>query len=236
MKTSIIIPTYQEVSIIGKSLKHLKKVSEGMDYEIIVVDGGSDDGTIDVINSFDVTLLKCPKKGRACQMNYGAKHASGEILYFLHADAFPPSTFLQTIETAIGHGFDFGHFRQRILSENKLVKLNSFFSRLPGLIGSGGDQSLFIRKPFFDELRGYNEQLALMEDYDFVKRARKKGNWVKVPIALQVADRKYNYNSFVRVNASNVLIYGAYRLGVSPDRLKRWYSCLIKGPRYKDLK
>ncbi len=235
MKISIVIPTYQEAAIIGTLVRHLLEHGGTFNFEILVIDGESTDGTVSAAKEAGAQVFISPRKGRASQMHYGAKQASGAILYFLHADAFPPATFLQSIEAAVNKGFDFGHFRQKIMSKKNMVSVNSFLSRLPGLVSSGGDQSLFITKEFYNSLGGFNETLTLMEDYDLVKRARKKGTWIKIPAPLQVIDRKYEYNSFLRVNLANAVVFTAYKCGVAPARLKRWYKAWIKGPRYKEL-
>lgn len=235
MKISIIIPTYQEADIIGKLVHHLFEYGGASSFEILVIDGESTDGTVEAATAAGAQVFISPKKGRASQMHFGAKQAKGTILYFLHADAFPPSTFLQSIEAAVNKGFDFGHFRQKIMSKKTVVSVNSFLSRLPGLVSSGGDQSLFITAKFYNKLGGFNEALTLMEDYDLVKRARKIGTWVKIPTPLQVVDRKYEYNSFLRVNLANAMVFTAYKCGVAPNRLKRWYKAWIKGPRYQEL-
>jgi rSAM/selenodomain-associated transferase 2 len=235
MQLSIIIPTYQEEACIADVVKHILTMETSCSFELIVTDGGSTDNTVFSAKEAGARVVVSPRKGRAAQMNFGAAESKGEILYFLHADAFPPQGFMQSIVAAVEAGNGFGHFRQHILSANPLVRINSFLSRLSGLAASGGDQSLFITRSLFEELGGFDERLPLMEDYDLVCKARKQASWVKFTAPLKVLDRKYKYNSFMRVNLVNAFIFSAYRLGVSPVRLKRWYKRWIRGPRYKNL-
>ncbi|MGB0177816.1 MAG: TIGR04283 family arsenosugar biosynthesis glycosyltransferase [Owenweeksia sp.] len=235
-KISIIIPTYQEGSNIGDLVSYLVRHSKGHESEVLVIDGGSTDGTFKNAEEAGAKVVLSPRKGRASQLNHGAEVASGDILYFLHADAFPPSSFLDDIKGALKLGYDFGNFRQKIQSENKWVKINSYASRFNRIISSGGDQSLFIRRSLFEKLDGYREDYLMMEDYEFFKRARKKGESIKIPKSLKVLDRKYQYNSFLRVNLSNIAIFGMYTLGVHPNRLYPLYKRWIKGPRYSELK
>lgn len=235
MQLSIVIPTYQEEACIADVVAHIRTMDTNCSYELIVVDAGSTDQTITLAREAGAQVFVSPVKGRGAQMNFGATQTKGEVLYFLHADAFPPAGFMEHILEAVEAGHGFGHFRQEILSENRLVAINSFLSRLSGLVASGGDQSLFIKATLFNRIGGFDETLPLMEDYDLVRKARQLSSWVKIPVSLRVLDRKYKYNSFFRVNLVNTIIFLAYRLGVNPLHLKRWYKRWIKGPRYKNL-
>ncbi len=235
-KISIIIPTYQESANIGRLIRYLIRHTRNCGAEILVIDGGSNDGTIEIAREAGARVLESPKKGRAGQLNYGASQAEGSVFYFLHADAFPPPSFISDIEGALHLGYDFGNFRQRIQSENKWVKINSYASRFNRIISSGGDQSLFIKRSLFNELKGYREDYLMMEDYELFSRARKKGECIKIPKNLKVLDRKYQYNSFLRVNISNGIIFGLYMLGVHPNKLYPLYKKWIKGPRYSELR
>lgn len=236
MKISIVIPTYQEKDCITDMVKHLLDSGEGEKFELIITDGGSSDLTCDLAKAAGAQVVVSPKKGRAAQLNYGAQLATGDILYFLHADTFPPKGFLNDIREAVQSDFQFGMFRQHIQSKNKWVRFNSYASRSEGIFASGGDQSLFMTRTLFDAIGGYQEDLRLMEDYDIVKRASKKAKSTKIPKNLEVIDRKYEYNGYLRVNLSNAAIFGLYALGVHPNKLYPLYKKWIKGPRYKDLK
>ncbi len=234
-KLSVIIPTYQEAATIGDLVRHLYKHARGCDLEVIVSDGGSTDGTRAEAESAGAKVLVSKRKGRAAQLNIGAENAGGDIFYFLHADAFPPPSFCSDIFSAVEIGYDFGNFRQVILSENPWVKINSYGSRFKSLISSGGDQSLFIRKDFFEEIGHFREDFLMMEDYDFFRRAKRKGEHIKIPKNLRTVDRKYQYNSFLKVNLVNGFILGLYVLGVHPNKLHPLYKSWIKGPRYAEL-
>ncbi len=235
MKLSVIIPTYQEEATIGELVEHLFRCDIHNQIEILVCDGGSTDDTLRLAEEAGAIGIKSPKKGRAAQLNCGASLAQAEILYFLHADAFPPKSFVKDVISAIDLGYDFGNFRQVIKSENPWVRINSYFSRLNGRITSGGDQSLFITRELFFRLKGYREDFLFMEDYDLFGRARLLGENIKIPKSLEIVDRKYTYNSYLRVNLSNLTILTLYRLGIHPNKLFPLYKSWIKGPRYKSL-
>ncbi len=216
-------------------MEHLLNCDKQNQIEVLVCDGGSKDDTLLLAERAGAKAFVSPKRGRASQLNYGASIATGELLYFLHADAFPPKSFVKDIISAIELGYDFGNFRQEIKSKNRLVRFNSYFSRLNGRVASGGDQSLFITRELFSKLKGYREDLLFMEDYDLFGRARLVGENIKIPKSLEIIDRKYTHNSFLRVNLSNLTILILYQLGVHPNKLYPLYKSWIKGPRYKGL-
>jgi len=235
MTISVIIPTFNEAAIIGKLINHLWEVQTGVVSEIIVSDGGSDDGTKEKATGAGAVFLQCPENGRGAQLNHGAAKATGDILYFLHADAFPPKFYDQDILECVANGYGFGNFRQHIQAKNPLVKINSWASRFDRLISSGGDQSLFITSELFRKLEGYRSDFQLMEDYDLFFRAKHEARGRKISRSLQVEDRKYAYNSFLKVNICNGVVFSLYQLGVHPNLLKPLYKKWINGPRYRSL-
>lgn len=89
MRISVIIPTYDKADFIAETIEKIQKQGDNRVLEILVVDGGSTDQTTKEVKKTGATLLRCPEKGRAAQMNAGARQARGNILYFLHADSHP---------------------------------------------------------------------------------------------------------------------------------------------------
>src|SRR6056300_1114502 len=164
-KISIIIPILNEAEFIAKLLQHIKDNStQNHIADIIVVDGGSTDDSTQIVSSFkNVTLLNS-EKGRAKQMNFGAKHATGNILYFLHADSFPPKHFDQLIINEVQKGNKAGCFRMQFDSTHWWLKLASWFTQFNWRACRGGDQSQFITKKLFNEIDGYDEQYLIYED------------------------------------------------------------------------
>src|SRR5690606_16797648 len=142
---SIIIPILNEAETIEKLLNYLIKNSATKNIaEIIVVDGGSCDGSVDIVKQFENTSLLISEKGRAKQMNLGAKNAKGNILYFLHADSFPPKHFDTFIINEVINGKQAGCFRMQFNSNHWWLKLAGWFTKFNWKICRGGDQSLFI--------------------------------------------------------------------------------------------
>lgn len=235
MKISVIIPTLNEAENIKRLLNHLYKYGGTDLYEIIVSDGGSSDNTLKITRNKGATIVSSEIRGRAFQMNEGAKIATGDILYFVHADTIPPVEFVMEIQKAVSQNKKAGCFRFRYNSDRKLLAINSYFTRFNGVFSGGGDQSLYIKKKLFDELEGFDKAHIIMEDYELVNRIRKKGiKFYVIPKEVIVSARKYNNYSYLRVKFSNLLVFLLYKLGVKPEKLSVLYKKLISP--YNDKK
>ncbi len=226
MKLSIIIPTYNEEEHIGKLLGFFLKSPENF-AEIIVCDGGSTDNTAQIVKDLNITFINSPKKGRANQLNTGALNAKGDILYFVHADTMPPEAYFQNIINAVNEGFEIGCFRYKFNSSKSILKVNAYFTRFNRLMCRGGDQSLFITRQLFDTLNGYNENLKVMEDYDIIIRAKKIKSFKIIPNNMLVSARKYDYNSYLKVNLANFLVFMMFYAGVNQDVMIRFYRWML---------
>lgn len=178
---SIIIPTYNEASCLPELLSHL--LNTGIleaNSEIIISDGQSTDNTVEVAKRFPVTVVT-GQKGRSKQLNSGARKATGEILYFLHADSIPPSEFIQQIVDAVTNGLQAGCFRLRFDWNHWFLKVNAWFTRFNINTVRFGDQSLFITKELFSKIGGFREDYALMEDQEIVYRINKHTQFKVLP-------------------------------------------------------
>lgn len=226
---TVIIPTLNEANNL-KELLPLLSASLNADDEVIVCDASSADGSAEIAAELGARVLK-PKRGRASQMNAGAQAAKNQILYFVHADTRPPATFRKDVLRHYSEGNKIGCYRFKFDSESKWLKINSYFTKFDRMMCRGGDQTLFVCKDFFSELNGFDENHVIMEDYDFILRARKKSNFVIMDGDAVVSPRKYEENSYMRVNLSNFIIFKLYQLGVKPHRLDSLYKRLIKHPK-----
>lgn len=227
MRLSIIIPTYNERNNISTLLKSISKGLFIKSTEIIIVDApDSTDNIQEVINIENSQVIKSKKGGRASQMNAGASIAKGEVLYFVHADTILPVNYDSQIKDAITKGFQMGCFRFKFDSNNILLAINSFFTRLPFLWCRGGDQTLFIKKDVFDALGAYDEEYTIMEEYDFIKRALQKQYKFKVMNAdVIVSSRKYHKNGYFKVQLSNFKAMWMFNSGrYSPQQIKNVYQ------------
>lgn len=235
MQISVIIPTLNEASNLVELIPALQSELQNVRYEIIVVDGGSTDHSVQIATEFGNTVLSCNVKCRAKQMNEGAGISKGDILYFVHADSRPPKGFFTDIKQAFSEGFDMGCFRFKFDSKRFLLRVNSYFTRFDREMCRGGDQTLFITSEKFKGLGGYDANLRIMEEYDFMKRARRDLKFKIIPKDVIVSARKYEENSYFRVNLVNLLVFTSFYRGASQERLLKIYKTLLNHPKPEAL-
>jgi rSAM/selenodomain-associated transferase 2 len=227
MTISIIIPTLNEAENIQQIISYLKKHGNESLLEIIVVDAQSHDNTEGVASSAGARVLQSPKRSRAAQMNYGARHAKGEMLYFVHADCYPPVTYIHDIEMYLSEGYPMGCYRYRFDSNQLLLKINAYFNRFEPLWCRGGDETLYIQKDVFEIMGGFDEKYIIMEEYDFIKRARKQFKLKIIPKYAVVSARKYETNSWFRVQYANMTVFKMFEKGVEPEIMAQTYKRLL---------
>ena len=227
MKVSVIIPTLNEASNIVRLLGHLRAYAREQDCEFLVVDAGSTDNTMELASQAGATVLHSPRKGRATQMNYGADLANGELLYFIHADTLPPKGYLQHIYQALEEGYPVGCFQYRFDSNKWLLKINAWCTRLDRSWCRGGDQSLYISKENFEKLGGFREDYCIMEDFEFIERARQHFKFKIMPAKMLVSARKYDTNAYLRVQVANLIVFNMYRFGASQEKMQKTYQRLL---------
>lgn len=224
-KISIIIPTYNEAENISFLLQHLIASSKACHIaEIIIADGGSTDGTIQEASCFSNALCIPSKKGRPIQMNTGAKHATGSILYFLHADSYPPKDFDTHIINAVKMHKYAGCFRMKFDSNHWWLKLAGWLTALPIKASRGGDQSLFITKQLFDEIGGYDENFIIYEDNELIKKLYKKHSFTVIPKWLTTSARCYKKHGVWTTQYHFWRIHLKRKLGATPEELVQYYQ------------
>jgi len=228
MYISIIIPVYNEENNISKLVSYLKQLKSNCQFEIIVSDGGSTDNTCQMALEAGASVISSAIKGRAGQMNYGAKHAVGDILYFVHADSFPALTALNDIEHALKNGYNCGSFRFRFDSNKFLLKVNSFFTRFKYLYFRGGDQSIFITKEFFDRIGGFDDEYLIMEDYVLLDKIMKTGKFRLVPKYTLGSARKYDQNTWLSVQLANLKVIRMFKKGASQKDMLDTYKKMLR--------
>ncbi len=220
---SVIIPTLDEDERLSATLA---AVQHGKPHEVIVVDGGSVDRTVEIARAHDAIVLAA-SPGRAGQMNCGAAAATGEFLLFLHADTILPADYLALVCTTLaragvaGGAFEFsisGEFAGRQLIERG-TNWRARFWQTPY-----GDQGIFVRRETFVRVGGFPD-LPIMEDYEFVRRLRRLGRIALAPAVALTSSRRWQRLGALRTTLLNHLIVLGYRIGVSPARLAKWYYC-----------
>lgn len=220
-KLAIVIPTLNEAHSL---LEILRMLNQQAGIEVIVSDGGSEDETLAVARGKKAIALSCDR-GRARQMNAGARLASADLLLFLHADTRLPANFLATVEEVLARsnvvagafrlGIDGTEAGLRIVESG--VNWRSHLLQLPY-----GDQALFLRKELFWQLGGFPD-LPLMEDFELVRRLRRLGRIAIAPAAVSTSARRWQKLGVLKATVINQMAIAAYLIGVSPDRIADWY-------------
>ena len=189
--------------------------------EVIVADGGSSDGSIDIARSHGARVVE-GERMRARQMNRAASEATGEAVIFLHADTILPAGALDAVSAALEHGYVFGGFRIAFLEPGldgvaRAINARTRLTRAPW-----GDQAQFVVRDAFLRLGGFRE-IPIMEDYELASRMKRAGRTTILPLTVRTSGRRFLQKGAVRTAAMNWTIIAAYHLGVSPERLARWY-------------
>ncbi len=226
---SVIIPTYNEEDCIISTIRQLLLHDEAkLVSEVIVADGGSTDNTLVNAGSNASKLLRCPEKGRANQMNFGAAHATGDVLYFLHADTIPPPGFTSAIKNSIDNNHQAGCFTLTFNHRHWFLQANCWFTRFDVNAFRFGDQSLFVTHELFRRLGGFDTSHIVLEDQEFIKRLRKICAFTIIRNPVTTSARKYLEHGVFKTQAVFFLIYIMYRLGFSQQHLLNTYRSLIK--------
>ena len=225
---SIIIPTLNEAANIGRLVRYLRENGDTSVAEILVVDGFSSDETAQIAEEAGAKVILCEVSSRAAQMNLGAREAHSDVLYFVHADTIPPASFADDIQRELEAGQVMGCYRYQFDSPRWILKLNAYFVRFQWLCCQGGDKTFFIKREIFEEFSGYDERFVVMEEYDFLRKAGKKYPLRILPKYVLVSARKYQENSWLRVQLANFGAFSMFRLGMEPAKIKQFYKSMLK--------
>lgn len=223
MQVSIIVPVFNEASLIQPFLAHLRERASGA--EIIVVDGASTDGTDRLAAGLCDQLVRSCEPGRASQMNAGAGRAGGDIFWFLHVDAEVPWDCLTEIsgimqDPTVGGGY----FRIR-LPKLAVYRLTDSFAHYAGLLLGMrcGDHGFFCRRTAFLDIGGF-PKVPLMEDVEFFRRLRRSGRVVHSDKRIMASPRRYEAVGPFRLTFAYGLIATLYFLAVPLPALARIYQ------------
>ncbi len=228
MKISVIIPTLNESENIGDLVAFIQQFGRKDIAEIIVVDGQSTDNTLMLAKLAGALTLTSSTRSRAAQMNLGVKYATGDILYFIHADVKLIPSFASDIKESIEAGFHSGCYRYVFDSAKSMLRINAYCTRFNRIMCRGGDQTLFVIKSVFDEFGGFNETFSIMEDYDFIIRLQKNYQFRIIPKNVVVSARKYETNSWLRVQVANLTVFIMFFLKQSPQKMKVVYGRMLR--------
>lgn len=218
---AVIIPVLNEAERLAIVLENIIAKAE---LETIVVDGGSQDETVDIAQSFGVKVIST-LPGRARQMNQGAIAASGNILIFLHGDTLLPPDFEALVRQTLAKpgvvagafelGIDARGWKLRLVEW--LVKWRSRLFQMPY-----GDQAIFLKSSTFQAIGGFPE-LPIMEDFELVRQLQRVGKIAIAPASVITSGRRWQRLGVIRTTLINQRVILAYLLGVSPTTIARWY-------------
>ncbi|MBA1148380.1 TIGR04283 family arsenosugar biosynthesis glycosyltransferase [Ectothiorhodospiraceae bacterium WFHF3C12] len=223
---SAIVPTLNEAEHIEATLAALRRIP-GL--EVVLVDGGSTDGTIERASD-QVDTLERAAPGRAGQMNAGAEVARGDVLWFVHADTRVPAEAGARIDAAVAGGRAWGRFDVRLSGRHPgLAVVAWFMNRRSCLTGiATGDQGIFVTRSAFDAVGGY-PAIPLMEDVAMSRRLKRLGRPACLAGPLETSGRRWEANGLIRTVLLMWRLRLAYALGVDPARLHRRYRLSARG-------
>ena len=228
-KISIIIPILNESKTIVSLLQYLIKNSSSTNIsEIIVVDGGSKDESFKLVSDFnllnDKVILISSDRGRATQMNLGKQKATGTILYFLHADSFPPNGFDQLIINEVKKGNLAGCFKMKFNHHHWWLRLASWLTKFQWRACRGGDQSQYITKELFKEIGGFNEHYMIYEDNLLINELYKRNLFKVIQKSIVTSARLYERKGIWALQYHFLTIYLKRWMGASAEDIYNYYK------------
>lgn len=223
LSISIVIPVYNERETIYHLMNSLDQFKDKA--EIIFVDGGSKDGTDEIIKE-KYKLVYSPKRGRSNQMNYGAALSKGNILFFLHCDSILPGDAILEITKIINKGYYVGCFTIKFNSKSILMKICGFNSNLRVKFRNiaFGDQGIFIKRDYFYKLGGFAD-LPLMEDYQLSIDIKLDGEKIKQSKSkIITSERRFVKNGRLKTMGRMQKLQYMYRKGKDIEEIANLYK------------
>ena len=221
IRFSVIVPAINEAGMIEPCIRHVQQIAPAM--EIIVADGGSDDGTAGRAWAAGARVCYAPR-GRGTQCNAGANLATGNVLLFLHADTrLPANAFALLRREFADRRVQVGTFRLTFDTSHWLYDIYTFFSRFDSVFTSFGDQCIVIRRSFFSRIGGFPDW-PLFEDVRLLQKARARAAVRSFPAAITTSARRFEREGVLRQSLRNSWYVLQYLCGCSPETLAARYE------------
>jgi rSAM/selenodomain-associated transferase 2 len=220
LSIGIVVPVYNEAGILRPALAHLRALLSNE--PVVVVDGGSSDGSAEIAAEF-FPVERASRPSRGAQLNSGAARLSSDVLLFLHADTALPPGFQPAIsKTLADPRVAGGCFRLSFDDAHPVLGFYAWFSCFRGRFFHYGDQAFFVRREIFRRMGGYRP-LPFFEDVDFLRRLKREGRFRIVPLPVVTSARRFRERGIVRQELLNLGLTALFELGVSAERLARFY-------------
>lgn len=219
---SVVIPTLNEAAVLGRTLQAVRRL--GGETQVIVVDGQSDDDTAGIALQHGACVLSTPR-GRGRQLQDGAEHASGDVLWFLHADSIPPPDAIPRIMEALKiPNVAGGNFDLRFDGDSAGARhLTRIYPHLRKLGLCYGDSGIFVRREVYQAAGGVRPY-PIFEDLDLIQRIRRHGRFVHLDSQIVTSSRRFEGRSFALMFTKWTAMQILYWSGVRPEVLARWYG------------
>lgn len=223
MKLSIIVPTLNEAEHCKPLFEQLKELKQALDAEVIVVDGGSKDGSRAIIEAFGFSLLDSVP-GRAVQLQKACEKARGEYFLIIHADSRFDEQIISTINKLIDRETSLASFRLKFDWDHWFLRLNAFFSGFKHPAFYFGDQALWISRQLYQECGGFDNSQLIFEDQTIYRKANRIKPAIKLNSAIITSARKYRKQGVYRLQFFYYKLWLKWRWGQSQEQLLKEYQ------------
>lgn len=228
MEISVIIPTFNEELIIKKTLDALSRLVNVS--EVVVVDGGSTDKTLEIIESYaglkKLKLIKTAEANRSKQLDAGARAAAGDIFWFVHADTRPVQGCGAKIKSVMKyHEVAGGNFEILFDGESRWARfLNRLYPYLRSLDMVYGDSAMFAGRAAYEKVGGFRSAYGTFADVDLFRRLRKAGEFIHLPQTVRISQRRFTDRPFFWPMTGWLALQGLYWLGVPAKTLTKYFT------------